>query len=82
MEDRELIYTDIGKFVKVLRLRAGFSQKHVASLVGCGRHLISRIERGTYKPNIKILERLYILLLRHQPEYVDKDGWIKTRDFK
>ena len=82
MEDKMDVHAETGKFVKILRTRAGFTQKHVASLVGCDRHLISKIERGIYKPNIKILERLYILLLDHQPEYIDKAGWVKKRDLK
>ncbi|MFF0408890.1 Scr1 family TA system antitoxin-like transcriptional regulator [Kitasatospora sp. NPDC004745] len=45
----------IGKQIKLLRERAGMTQKELAEQVGYGEHLIGAVERGTRTPQPELL---------------------------
>ncbi|MFJ9605168.1 Scr1 family TA system antitoxin-like transcriptional regulator [Kitasatospora sp. NPDC101176] len=45
----------IGKQIKLLRERAGMTQKELAERVGYGEHLIGAVERGTRTPQPELL---------------------------
>lgn len=50
------LFRAIGKQIKVLRIRAGLSQKELAALTHCGEDLISAMERGVRTPQPEFLE--------------------------
>lgn len=50
------LFRAVGKQIKVLRIRAGLSQKELASRTHCGEDLISAMERGVRTPQPEFLE--------------------------
>ncbi|GHB06616.1 helix-turn-helix domain-containing protein [Streptomyces chryseus] len=56
------LFTTLGKQVKVLRVRAGLSQKELGRALHCGEDLISAIERGVRIPQPDFLDRADELL--------------------
>lgn len=50
------LFRAVGKQIKVLRVRAGLSQKELAARTHCGEDLISAMERGVRTPQPDFLE--------------------------
>ncbi|WPO72154.1 MULTISPECIES: helix-turn-helix transcriptional regulator [unclassified Streptomyces] len=50
------LFRAVGKQIKVLRVRAGMSQKELGSAAHCGEDLISAMERGVRTPQPEFLE--------------------------
>lgn len=50
------LFRAVGKQIKVLRIRAGLSQKELAARTHCGEDLISAMERGVRTPQPEFLE--------------------------
>jgi transcriptional regulator with XRE-family HTH domain len=48
----------LGKKVRELRLRAGYSQEKLGEVTGLDRTYISGIERGVRNPSLRNIERL------------------------
>ena len=47
-----------GATVKRLRNKRGWTQEELATRLGCARNTIARIETGTRRPSLPLLERL------------------------
>ncbi|MFF2328739.1 MULTISPECIES: Scr1 family TA system antitoxin-like transcriptional regulator [unclassified Streptomyces] len=56
------LFRALGKQIKVLRERAGLSQRDLALAAHCGEDLISALERGVRTPQADFLERVDDLL--------------------
>ncbi|MFD7167069.1 helix-turn-helix domain-containing protein [Streptomyces violascens] len=56
------LFKALGKQIKVLRERAGLSQRELGAMVSYGEDLISAIERGVRTPQPEFLERIDELL--------------------
>jgi transcriptional regulator with XRE-family HTH domain len=52
------LFKALGKQIKVLRERAGLSQRELGAMVSYGEDLISAIERGVRTPQPEFLERI------------------------
>ncbi|MFI6091340.1 Scr1 family TA system antitoxin-like transcriptional regulator [Streptomyces sp. NPDC051218] len=50
------LFRAVGKQIKVLRIRAGLSQKELAARTHCGEDLISAMERGVRTPQPEFLD--------------------------
>ncbi|MEV0111941.1 helix-turn-helix transcriptional regulator [Streptomyces sp. NPDC050844] len=50
------LFRAVGKQIKVLRVRAGLSQKELGSRTHCGEDLVSAMERGVRTPQPEFLE--------------------------
>jgi transcriptional regulator with XRE-family HTH domain len=48
----------LGRNVRALRLRKGFSQEELALEAGMKRSYVSDLERGTRNPSVKAVSRL------------------------
>lgn len=52
----------IGKSIRVIREKRGYSQDHLADLMNVSRSTISKIENGKFSVSIDYLSRLSIFL--------------------
>ena len=48
----------VAGILKEARIKKGFTQEHLADLIGCERQTIRKIEQGRYSPNCDILYQL------------------------
>lgn len=48
----------LGKKIKAMRKKRGFSQGELAEMVGIATAHLSRLETGRYKPGIEVLKKL------------------------
>lgn len=48
----------LGKFLRQLRVKKGFTQEELAKKIGTGQAVISRIENGKEGASIRLVQRL------------------------
>ena len=48
----------VGRRIAALRAMYGYTQKQLSEMTGISQANISKIERGTYNPTVKLLEKI------------------------